>query len=160
MSSKRRRAYLLLGRSASPFAIMALRLYTLLTHRPRVRVLVENERGEILLILGVLSRGRFWSFPGGGVNRGESLEAAARRELYEETGIDRPLSAFRYVRMIEKTELKSLSFNAPVFRVRAHSADLPKKPHNPGEIAHVGWFKPDNLPERTAPLVHLLLGDK
>lgn len=152
----KRQVYLRLGKLASPVAIMGLRLYTLITRRPRVRVMVENEKGEILLILGVLSRGNFWTFPGGGVNRGESLEAAAQRELHEETGIDRPLSAFRFVRVIQKNEL-GLSFNAPIFHVRARTSDLPRRLHNPREVAAIGWFGRSSLPERTAVFVRSVI---
>ena len=35
-----------------------------------------------------------WSFPGGHLEKGESLERAAQRELEEETGIDLPQSRF------------------------------------------------------------------
>jgi 8-oxo-dGTP diphosphatase len=58
--------------------------------RPHLGVSVAIWRdGEVLLI----KRGRapyagWWSFPGGGVELGERLEEAARREVREEAGID------------------------------------------------------------------------
>jgi 8-oxo-dGTP pyrophosphatase MutT (NUDIX family) len=55
------------------------------------RVLVLNSAGQVLLFEGFdpgLSDGpRFWFTPGGGCEPGESFEAAARRELVEETGL-------------------------------------------------------------------------
>lgn len=45
---------------------------------------VQNRSGDILL---VNQRGDSWSFPKGHVEKGEKLLDAARREIYEETGI-------------------------------------------------------------------------
>nr|WP_026172935.1 NUDIX hydrolase [Asticcacaulis benevestitus] len=46
-------------------------------------------RGEEVLLIkrGRAPRMGDWSIPGGKVNRGESLQDAALRELYEETGV-------------------------------------------------------------------------
>jgi 8-oxo-dGTP pyrophosphatase MutT (NUDIX family) len=54
--------------------------------RPTARLLVLDPAGRILLFSAADPRGQVWFTPGGGVHRGESLEAAAVRELAEETG--------------------------------------------------------------------------
>jgi 8-oxo-dGTP diphosphatase len=58
--------------------------------RPYLGVSVAVWRDEEVLLV---KRGRapfagYWSFPGGGVELGELLEEAARREVREETGLD------------------------------------------------------------------------
>ncbi len=62
------------------------RIWWRLRPRPHEGALVAVHVGPALLLLRSSYR-REWNFPGGGVGRGETPEAAARRELAEETGI-------------------------------------------------------------------------
>src|SRR5690348_9961343 len=61
------------------------------TERVAGRVVVFDRDGCVLLFCGHdpgdPERGAFWFTPGGGCDDGESLADAARRELFEETGL-------------------------------------------------------------------------
>jgi len=55
---------------------------------PRIRVsAILRWEGRILLLRHEKSSGEIWLLPGGGVQTGESLVRALRRELQEETGL-------------------------------------------------------------------------
>ena len=57
-------------------------------YRPNVGVVLFNLEGQVWLGRRANAPGPFnWQFPQGGVDRGEALLDAARRELEEETGV-------------------------------------------------------------------------
>lgn len=57
--------------------------------RPAARIILLDPAGRALLFrFDPADRPPFWCTPGGALDPGETYEAAARRELLEETGID------------------------------------------------------------------------
>jgi putative (di)nucleoside polyphosphate hydrolase len=67
-------------------------------YRPNVGVVLFNAQGMAWLGHRAGEKGpQSWQFPQGGVDPGEELEAAARRELHEETGV-------RSVRLLGRTQ--------------------------------------------------------
>jgi lipoyl(octanoyl) transferase len=62
-----------------------------------ISVVPVRADGQVLLLKRTEARGGFWQPVTGRIEAGESAEAAARRELLEETGIDARVEALDYV---------------------------------------------------------------
>lgn len=135
MSLKRRLYHWLLP--AYRFAMRRTRGLTL-----GVRVMVFDDEGRVLLVEHSYTPG--WHMPGGGVERGETLEMAAQRELEEEAGL-KPLV---------RPTILSVHDNGAGFRgdhVVLYRLDAwtTTPPTAKGEILRRGWFDPRALPEGT-----------
>ncbi|MEM1289144.1 MAG: NUDIX domain-containing protein [Pseudomonadota bacterium] len=106
-----------------------------------VRTLVIDEEQRVLLVRHGYTPG--WHIPGGGVDRNETIEQAARRELEEETGF----------RPGEECELVGLYYNPRIWRgdhVAFYKFDAVEKVRDfvpNAEIREIGWFAVDALPQ-------------
>ena len=56
-------------------------------YRQNVGIVVVNPKGKVLMCARADQDGLSWQFPQGGVEPDEDKAAAAKRELYEETGL-------------------------------------------------------------------------
>ncbi|MBK5255208.1 MAG: NUDIX hydrolase [Vicinamibacteria bacterium] len=73
---------------------------------------VEYEGGIVLLRREVEPRAGFWVHPGGFVDRGETLEAAARREAREEVGLDVEIGRLLGAYSFRESEVVVVTFAA------------------------------------------------
>lgn len=145
------RAYYLFGQLLRPFATMAFFLYNKITHRPRARVIILNEQGEVLLVRN-WARERRWGLPGGGIQRKERPVQAAKRELHEELGVVVPIKNLQLI-----ATLQNYSYPALIYQATIKKRQLPAEPHNPWEITHMEWFALHSLP-KLSPMTREALG--
>jgi len=144
------RLHYLFGRIISPLHITGFYIHNLIFRTPRARVVVRNEFGELLLVKNWAGRQQ-WGLPGGGVERGETPDQAARRELYEEIGLKIPIDQFSYIGTFVDR------YTAPIFLVTIRNDAVPEVAYNPREIIAMKWFSIASLPKDLSPLVTLAL---
>ena len=124
-------------------------------HRPLIQVgasvIVEDPEGRILLQLR--SDNHRWGYCGGSIEPDERVEDAARRELYEETGlIAKELELFG---VWSGPELHYIYPNGDevsnidiVFLCRKFSGTLHPQEE---EVTELCFFAPDEVPENLSP---------
>ena len=107
-----------------------------------VRAVAVDAQGRVLMVRHTYLKG--WWLPGGVVDRGETTHAAVVRELREEAGLV-ARGAPRLI-SVHSNERFFPGDHVAVFRIDAF--DVGERTSH-GEIAEIGWFRPDALPEDT-----------
>jgi len=114
-----------------------------------VGVMVRNEKGEVLLGLRYGSHGAGeWSFPGGKVDLGETMEETARRETKEETNLE--ITDLELISLADERRYIKDGKQFVVIGFKANSYQGELKLNNPERFKEWRWFPLDNLP---APLL-------
>ncbi len=115
--------------------------------------LVENENGEVLFIF---RRGK-WDLPKGKLDKGETLEECALREVTEETGIDH-LKSIRFL-LITNHEYEERG--VPILKeshwwLMKSKANQPLVPQTEEGITEIKWVRPSEFKivlDNTYPLI-------
>jgi 8-oxo-dGTP diphosphatase len=133
------------------------------TPRPAARLLVTDPQGRVLLFRFTPDdRPPFWCTVGGALDPGESYEAAARRELVEETGIEADPGPQIARRVVEFVTIEGVPVIADerYFRVRLDRAeqaeiDIDISGHTPLEqrvMQQWRWFDRDAILAHDEPI--------
>ena len=120
-----------------------------------VRAAVKNESGEILLVRHTYVKGLY--FPGGGVERGETVLTSLGRELEEEAGV-RLIGSPNWVGIFSNHRVMK---NDHVCFYTIEAADWQSTGNNPigREISEIVWCDPHNPPEEATPGTHRRLSE-
>jgi len=110
----------------------------------RTRVIIAHE-GKVLVMKQWISAGK-WSFPGGGLHRGEDAADGAAREVKEETSLQ--LDA-RQLRQVGTGTFRSygLSYDFYVFTTGVGSANVRAQRI---EVSELTWVYPEELTPENA----------
>lgn len=112
-----------------------------------VTVVVVEHEGKIMLGKRNIDPGRgMWSIPGGYVNRGERLEAAAVREIKEETNLDVQIEG-----LIGLYSEVDNPYVLIVYRASVIAHDVSEIARQPEEVSELAFFSPGELPELAFP---------
>ena len=120
---------------------------------PGVSVIIEDAEGRTLL--QKRHDNGCWGYHGGAVELDEAVEDAARRELYEETGLTAGALEFFGVYSGPENHFyypngDEVSYVELVYLCKDYSG-TPRP--QPGEVDELRWFSADALPENLSPSI-------
>lgn len=99
----------------------------------------------LLVQRGKPPRQGLWSLPGGAQDLGERAEAAARRELLEETGIEvGPLELAAVIDAISPDEAGAIRFHYTIVDYCGRRIAGEARPGD--DVAAVAWARPEDFP--------------
>ena len=110
---------------------------------PQVAVgAVVFQRGKVLLVLrGLPPSQGLWAIPGGRVEIGESLQAAAQREVLEETGVKVKAGEVVYTfDVIERDACNRVKYHYIIIDVLAELLEPDHVLHAADDAVDAAWF--------------------
>jgi len=137
-----------------------------LPYRPCAGFMLVNKEGRVFTGQRLDHRaGKAWQMPQGGIDPGEDEEAAALRELEEETGVTadnveviaRSATVHRYdlppelLGKVWKGKYRGQEQHWFLGRFLGEDADINLEAHNPAEFGDWCWLALDDLPEKIVP---------
>jgi ADP-ribose pyrophosphatase YjhB (NUDIX family) len=115
---------------------------------PRVGIGIVLLRGdEVLLVRRAKPPGvGQWSLPGGAQELGETAEACARRELFEETGLQAgPVHMVAHVDSIHRDESGRVQYHYTILDFAAHYEGGELAPAD--DVSEAAWVHPSRFDE-------------
>jgi len=128
---------------------------TIYPDAPRVAVgaLVVYQNKVLLILRGESPAKGMWAVPGGSVNIGETLQAAAEREVLEETGLQIKAGEVIYsFEKIQHDKAGQVQYHYVILDLEAEPLD-PAQPLAPADDAiEAGWFTLADLDRLNLPV--------
>ncbi len=132
--------------------------------RPNIAICIINPKNEILLIRSSEHNPKDWQFPQGGIEKGESLAQAARREVLEEVGlkniklliIKERIYKYRwskdFLRQLKRLNPDGYIGQEQSLAVASVNEIRPKINQNPREASYYKWVHYTKLLEHISPV--------
>jgi ADP-ribose pyrophosphatase YjhB (NUDIX family) len=139
------KTYNYFGWLAYTLSISAIGIWMRARRSRRVRVIVFNKKGQLLLVRNWFGP-QDWSLPGGGCKYLEADQTAAVRELHEETNLKINPKKLKFVHEYKHPKLHYQAAAYTIHLSNNPSAG-PANRRSRLEIIDCDWFDLDNLPE-------------